>query len=360
VGNRAGALVREPTAGRRARLRAALAVLAAVVAAPAVPATAQDVRDVFTKVGPTVVVIRGRGRDVGVNGRGLTYVTEIGSGVVISAEGDVMTAAHVVQAMDEITVEFVDGPTLPARVVSSEPAADLALVRVDSLPSGVVAAPLGNSDTVRVGDQVLIVGAPYGLGRSLSVGWISARYPPNTVYRAMPLAEFFQTTAPINQGNSGGPMFDLAGRVIGIVSHNISKSGGSEGLGFVVTSNSARLLLLDDKTFWTGIEGQIVTGELAQILNVPQPAGYLVKTVAKGSPAWKAGIQGGDRAARINGEDLVVRGDIILAIAGIEFGPGDVVLRRIRQRLEQARSGDALAVKILRAGNVIEVTARVP
>jgi serine protease Do len=353
-------MVTQAMAGKLALMRAVFGVLAAVVAAPATPATAQDVREVFAKVSPSVVVIRGRGRDVGVNGRGLTSFAEIGSGVIISADGDVMTAAHIVQAMDEITVEFAGGPTLPARVVSSEPAADLALVRVGSLPSGVMAAPLGNSDTVHVGDQVLIVGAPYGLGRSLSVGWISARYPPNTIYHAMPLAELLQTTAPINQGNSGGPMFDLAGRVVGIVSHNISKSGGSEGLGFVVTSNSARLLLLEDKTFWTGIEGQMLTGELAEILNVPQSAGYLVKTVAKGSPAWKAGIQGGDRVARINGEDLVVRGDIILAIAGIDFGPGDVVLKQIRERLEQVRSGDALPLKILRAGKVLEITARVP
>jgi S1-C subfamily serine protease len=258
--------------------------------------------------------------------------------------------------MDEITVEFVGGLTAPAHVIASEPAADLALLRVQSPPPALRAAPLGNSDTVRVGDQVVIVGAPYGLGRSLSVGWISARHPPNTVYRAMPLAEFFQTTAPINQGNSGGPMFDLAGRVIGIVSHNISKSGGSEGLGFVVTSNSARRLLLEDKTFWTGIEGQAVTGELAEILNVPQAAGYLVKTVAKGSPAWMAGIQGGDRAARINGEDVVVRGDIILSVGGVEFGPGDVVMQRIRDRMEHAKSGDTLTLTVLRAGKVIELT----
>src|SRR5438094_9452163 len=135
--------------------------------------------------------------------------------------------------MDEITVEFADGATVSAHVVASEPAADLALLRVHTTPGSFKVAPLGDSDSVRVGNQVLVVGAPYGLGRSLSVGWISARYPPNTVYRAMPLAEFFKTTTPINQGNSGGPMFDLGGRVIGIVSHNISKSGGSEGLGFI-------------------------------------------------------------------------------------------------------------------------------
>jgi len=155
-------------------------------------------------------------------------------------------------------------------------------------------------------------------------------------------------------------MFDLGGRVIGIVSHNISKSGGSEGLGFVVTSNSARRLLFEDKTFWTGIEGQLVTGEIAEILNVPQRAGYLVRTVARGSPAWLAGIQGGDRVARLNGEDIVVRGDIILAVGGVEFAPGEAVVQRIRERMEKAKSGDTLPLTILRAGKVLELTARVP
>jgi S1-C subfamily serine protease len=340
--------------------RASLAiVIAASVAAP-VPAPAQNVRDVFDKVSPSVVVIRGRGRDVSADGRGLSYISEVASGVVVSAEGHVMTAAHVVQAMDEITVEFDGGQSVPAHVVASEPAADLALLRADPPHPLLVPAPLGDSDTVRVGDQVIIVGSPYGLGRSLSVGWISARHPRNTVYRAMPLAEFFQTTATINQGNSGGPMFDLAGRVIGIVSHNISRSGGSEGLGFVVTSNSARQLLFEGKTFWTGVEGHIVAGELAEILNVPQPAGFLVRTVAQGSPAWLAGIQGGDRVARINGEDIVVRGDIILAVGGVPFGPGEMVVQQIRERMEQAKSGDALPVTILRAGKVLELTTRVP
>src|SRR3989441_11760687 len=238
------------TGGRHAALGTLLAVFAALVVVPAAPASGQDVRGVFANVSPSVVVIRGRGRDVGVNGRGLTAITEVGSGVVVSVDGDVMTAAHVVQAMDEITVEFAGGPSVPAHVIASEPAADLALLRVQAPPRSLIAPPLGNSDTVGVGDQVLIVGAPYGLGRSLSVGWISARYPPNTVYRAMPLAEFFQTTAPINQGNSGGPMFDLAGREGGIGGPNTSQPGGSGSLCLGVTPNSGGRALLRGKAGW--------------------------------------------------------------------------------------------------------------
>ncbi len=113
---------------------------------------------------------------------------------------------------------------------SPELAADLSLIQLDQVPAGLRAAKLANSDQVRVGDQVIVVGAPYGLSHSLSVGWISARWAPSTMYKAIPLAEFFQTDASINTGNSGGPMFSMAGEVIG---HTISKSGGSEGPGFV-------------------------------------------------------------------------------------------------------------------------------
>jgi serine protease Do len=279
--------------------------------------------------------------------------------VLISPDGKVMTAAHVVHAMDEITVQFFGGETVAARVVASEPAADLSLLQLDSVPAGVQVAPLGDSRRVQVGDQVAIVGAPYGLSYSLSVGWISAKYPPNTVYRSMPLAEFLQTTATINQGNSGGPMFNRAGEVIGVVSHNISKSGGSEGLGFVVSSNSARELLLERKSFWSGIEGTLVSGELAEILNIPQPAGYLVKAVAKGSPAWDIGIQGGDRLAKIGGDEIVVRGDIILAVAGIQIGARDSFLK-VREHLQTLQPGQDITVRVLRAGKILELTARLP
>ena len=230
-------------------------------------AAAQTPREVFEKVAPSVVVIRARGREVTVSGP--TRFTETGSGLLVSSDGKVMTAAHVVQTLDEISVDFLGGETVRARVVASEPAADVSLLQLDRVPSGVTVASMADSGAVRVGDQVIIVGAPYGLSHSLSVGYISARWPANTVYPAMPLAEFFQTDAVINTGNSGGPMFDMSGRVIGIVSHNISKSGGSEGLGFVVTLDTARQLLLEKKSFWSGTEGLFLTDQLADLLNVP-------------------------------------------------------------------------------------------
>src|SRR5215468_2980675 len=242
---------------------------------------AQDLSDLFRKVTPSVVVIRARGRDV--SNVGVTRFSEIGSGVMIEADGKVMTAAHVVNAMDEITVEAVGGESISARVIASEPAADLSLLKVDRVPASMRAATMADSNTVRVGDQVMVIGAPYGLSHSMSVGWISARWPPNTVYKHMPLAEFFQTTATINTGNSGGPMFNMAGEVIGIVSHNISKSGGSEGLGFVVTINTAKRFLLTKDHFWSGMEGELVSGTVAMIMNVPQPVGFLVTAVAKNS-----------------------------------------------------------------------------
>ncbi len=247
------------------------------------PVAAQTVREVFEKVAPTVVVIRARGREVTTGGQ--SRFAETGSGVLISRDGRVMTAAHVVHAMDEIAVQFLGGETVAARVVASEPAADLSLLQLERVPPGAKVAAMADSNTVHVGDPVIIVGAPYGLSYSLSAGYISARWAPNTVYKTMPLAEFFQTTATINTGNSGGPMFAMNGEVIGIVSHNISKSGGSEGLGFVVTLNTAKQLLLEKRSFWAGLEGLMLDDDLADLLNLPPRAsGYIVKTVAKDSP----------------------------------------------------------------------------
>lgn len=333
-----------------------LAATAILGSAP--PALAQSVGEVFRKVSPSVVVIRAKGREVGTGGE--NRFTETGSGVLISSDGKIMTAAHVVHTMDEISVEFMGGQTVPATVISSEPAADLALLKLDRVPMNAAIARLGDSDKVQVGDQVIVVGAPYGLSHALSVGWISARWAPNTVYRAMPLAEFFQTDAVINTGNSGGPLFNMAGEVIGVVSHNISKSGGSEGLGFVVTGKTARQLLLEGRSFWSGLEGQMLTERLADILNLPpKTLGFIVKVVAKGSPAEAMGLRGGTTTAVIDGEKLVVGGDIILGVEGIEVrGASDLV--KIRETLNRLTSGRPFKAKVLRAGKVVELTGKVP
>jgi S1-C subfamily serine protease len=324
------------------------------------PARAQSVGELFRKVVPSVVVIRATGREVSTATGELVSFRETGSGVLVSDDGKLMTAAHVVHDKDEITVEFQNGETAAARVVASEPDADISLIQLERVPPGVAVARPGDSDTVRVGDQVVVVGAPYGLTYALSVGWISARWAPNTVYRAMPLAEFFQTDAVINTGNSGGPMFNMAGEAIGIVSHNISKSGGSEGLGFVVTMNTARELLLKMPAFWSGLTGQLLREAQADVLNVPgRVLGYLVKTVARNSPADALGLRGGTSSATIAGEPLVVGGDIMLSLDGIPVnGIGDLV--KIRERLRRLQPGEEFTVVVLRSGRVLELAGRAP
>jgi serine protease Do len=340
------------------RTRIALSLAALLLLAGAAASEAQDLRQLFRTVSPSVAVIRARGQEVTASGR-VTF-GETGSGVLISPDGKVMTAAHVVHTMDTITVEFLGGETVSARVIASEPAADLSLLQLDKVPAGARAAKLADSNTVSVGEQVIVVGAPYGLSYSMSVGWISARWAPNTVYKTMPLAEFFQTDTTINTGNSGGPMFNMAGEVIGLVSHNISKSGGSEGLGFVVTSNTARQLLLEKRSFWAGLEGSLLSDTMADYLNLPAgTTGYLIKTVAKDSPAEAAGLRGGNTLATIGGEQIVLGGDIILTVEGIPVGPVSNLMK-IRDHMNSLKPGVPYKATVLRAGRVIEIIGKTP
>ena len=262
-------------------------VLLALIAWPPT-ADAQSLGPVFRRVNPSVVIIHARWKEIAASGQ-VGRVAEVGSGVLVSADGKIITAAHVVQTADEITAEFLSGEQIPARVIASEPEADVSLLQLERMPAKPMVAALGNSDRSQVGDQIFIVGAPYGIAHTLSVGYITARHKPNTVYGEMALAEFFQTDAAINPGNSGGPMFNMAGEVIGVASHNISKSGGSEGLGFVVTINMTRRLLLEQRSFWSGMSSVVVSGRVARALNLPQPVGLLVQRVAANSPAAQIG-----------------------------------------------------------------------
>ena len=258
--------------------RSVVLALAALVLATVSAARADTIPELFERVHRSVVVVRALEIDVPAEEGAAPNVSSVGSGVVISADGKILTAAHLVHAASEITVEFWDRQRVPARVVSSAPGADIALLQAETVPAGVVIVRLADSDTARIGEQVFVIGAPYGLSHSLTVGHVSGRQRSGQTTAALGHAEFLQTDAAINQGNSGGPMFNMAGEVLGIVSYIISKSGGFEGLGFAVAANVAREMVLERGAPWHGIDGLFLTEELVKILNLPGP-GVLVQRV---------------------------------------------------------------------------------
>lgn len=332
------------------------ALMAVPLLAPA-PGAGETLGEAYRRVNPSVVVIRAKGEELTEDG--FVRFREIGSGVLISADGKIATAAHVVHTMNEIMVEFLGEDPVPARVISSEPRADISIIQADVVPRDVVVARLVDSDPVMIGDPVFIVGAPYGLSHSLSAGIISARWEPNTITKDFPLAEFFQTDAVINTGNSGGPMFSRAGDLIGIVSHNISKSGGSEGLGFVVTANTVRTLLLEKNRRFYGLDAVLLAGDMAEAFKLPQAGGFLVKQVVKDTISDQIGLRGGTRMGLVDGKPVPVGGDIILAVQDITTATNED-LGKVLKSLETIKSGDELRVKILRDGKVEELSMKIP
>jgi S1-C subfamily serine protease len=328
-------------------------IVAILIAAGFATAQADSVSSMFKQVKESVVIIKVK-QQMPIGSRQMVTAGGLGSGVLISDDGKIITAAHVVQTAFDVEVLFASGETVPARIISSEPAADVALIQVSRVPKGAVVAKLGDSDKVTVGDRVFVVGAPYGLSYTLTVGHISARHKPNTLAGDMTLAEFFQTDAAINQGNSGGPMFNMSGEVIGIVSHILSQSGGFEGLGFAASSETARDLLLVRKSFWGGMEGFVLEGELANIFNLPQKRAILVQRIAPNSPADWVGLVGGTIPAQIGDKQMFVGGDIILGIDGISYAEDNAYVK-IRDYMSALKNGSTIRVKILRAGVVREL-----
>ncbi len=285
--------------------------------------------------------------------KGMVSLNGLGSGVLVSSDGKVLTAAHLVQAADTTLVEFSDGELIPARVMGSATYADVALLQLERMPLRIVAAALGNSDTAEVGDEIFVVGAPYGLSHTLTAGHVSGRHTLNKRTENTMAVEFLQTDAAINRGNSGSPLFSLDGEVIGIVSNMMSTSGGSEGVAFAASSNTARRLLLENKPFWSGIEGFLVDGDLARALNLPQPAGILVQRVAEGSIAWRWGIHAGTLRASVEGEELVLGGDIILGVNDVSVIEGGSSSDDIYASISKLRLGDNLVIKVFRRGQIV-------
>jgi serine protease Do len=232
--------------------------------------------------------------------------TSLGSGFIVDPAGYIVTNYHVIADADTITVILHDHTNLKARLVGSDPKTDIALLKVHAKEK-LVPVTWGDSDAARVGDWVLAIGNPFGLGGTVTAGILSARQRD---IDAGPYDDFLQTDAPINRGNSGGPMFNMNGHVIGINTAIYSPSGGSIGIGFAIPSSLARAVVeeLEDEPDhtvhrgWLGVRIQEVTGEIAKSLGLKKAGGALVATVAKGGPAQSAGLRPGDVILTFNGK----------------------------------------------------------
>jgi len=230
----------------------------------------------------------------------------LGSGFIVDSSGYVVTNNHVIDGADSITVILQDDTNLPATVVGRDKKTDLALLKITA-KKPLTAVSFGDSDKVRVGDWILAIGNPYGLGGTVTSGIISARARD---IQSGPYDEFLQTDAPINRGNSGGPMFDMDGNVVGINTAIFSPSGGSIGIGFAVPSSLAKNIVDQLKTHghirrgWLGVHIQNVTQDIADGLGLGQPRGALVSSVTADGPAAKAGVQAGDVIVTFDSKDV--------------------------------------------------------
>jgi 2-alkenal reductase len=297
-----------------------------------------------------------------------------GSGFVVSDDGVILTNAHVItnageaesadraKAADELFVEFRDGDVVPADVVGWDVFDDVGVLRVDPDLHPLAPVPLGDSAKVHVGEPVAAIGSPFGAESSLTVGVVSATQRSIAALTSeYQLVDAIQTDAPINKGNSGGPLFDARGRVIGINAQIRSESGLNEGLGFAVPINAARRsldqLLQDGEVAYAyvGISTDDLTPSLARSLDAKVHRGALVVDVTAGSPAEKAGFRGATRTVEDNGRAVRVGGDVVVAIAGRPVRSGDDLVRIIAGELEP---GQLASFTVVRDGRFLRLSVR--
>ena len=317
----------------------------------------QNLEDLYKKVNSSVVYIEIVSYDYSnlIIDQSISEASSSGSGVLMSEDGLIWTASHVVQSAEEIKVEFNDGDIYEAEVITSNPNADVALIRIkgDFRLRNKFIPVIGNSDNVNVGQDICLIGAPYGFKQSLSKGVISGKFNPENLSNAFETVEFLQTDAAINPGNSGGPMFNNNGEVIGIASRIYSVSGGFDGIGFAISSNTAKKLLSAKTSLWTGMESMFLSPEIAGILNVPQESGMLILQLSSKGAAAKLGLTGGFIPSKIASKDLMLGGDIILDIAGITIkNKNDLYL--IKKKIASTLSGEYISISFLRGGKVIK------
>jgi serine protease Do len=267
--------------------------------------------------------------------------SSLGSGFIIDDSGIVVTNFHVIENAEEITVTLSDETAFTATVLGQDQKTDIAVLKIDPGDTALTAVPFGDSDSLRVGDWVLAIGNPFGLGGTVTAGIVSAR---GRDIGNGPYDDFIQTDASINRGNSGGPLFNTKGEVIGINTAIFSQTGGSVGIGFAISSNLARRVTSQLAEFgttrrgWLGVFIQEITPDIAESLGLDNEAGALVSTVNENSPAQAAGLEPGDVIVSFDGKMIDKMRDLPRIVAETEIGK--------TVRVEVVRNGNSIDVQV--------------
>ena len=328
---------------------------------PAATGSALSINEIYRRSGPGVVQITSTvPSSTSATGQFQQASQSLGSGFVLDKEGHIATNFHVVDGATEIQVRFSNDDTLKATLVGSDPSTDVAVLKVEAQPSALTPLTLADSSQVEVGDAVVAIGNPFGLERTVTAGIVSALQRAVQAPNGYSIDHVIQTDAPINHGNSGGPLLDTRGRVIGINSQiETGGSGdGNVGIGFAVPSNTVKSVVAQIiasgkvEHAYLGVSAVEVTPAVAKSFGLPVTDGLVIQTVASGSGAAGAGLKAGTEQVVIAGESFRMGGDVIVAADGKPVSTID----ELRDVIADHKPGDKLQLKIYRGDTAKTVT----
>jgi S1-C subfamily serine protease len=328
---------------------------------PAVAGKGLTVNEIYKRMGPGVVQITSTiGASTSTDGQFQESSQALGSGFVLDKEGHIVTNYHVIDGATSIEVRFSNDDTLKATLVGSDPSTDVALLKVDASPEALTPLSLADSTQVEVGDPVVAIGNPFGLERTVTTGIVSALQRAVKAPNGYSIDHVIQTDAAINHGNSGGPLLNTLGAVIGINSQiETGGSGdGNVGIGFAVPSNTVKSvidqLLASGKVdhAYLGVSAIAITPDIAKSFNLPVSEGLVIQTVGDGSGAAGAGLKVGTEQAVIAGESFRMGGDVIVSADGKSVGTID----ELRDVVASHKPGDKIELEIYRGGEKKTVT----